>query len=160
MLNPMKKYTIICLTLLLGCDNTRVHEDYVDLDEAFWHVDSVKRFTFEIVDTTRLYNLKATLRNTSSYPFYNLYYQYSLTDSLDSVVTSFLKEAELFDPQTGMPYGSGLGDLFDHSILLEEGYQFPYSGEYSIKLQQFMRMDTLPFILSVGARVEYASSDD
>lgn len=154
----MSKYAIIffLFVLIIGCDSNRVYEDYEDLSEAFWHVDSVKRFSFEIEDTTQLYNLKATIRNASSYPFYNLYYRYSLTDSLDSVVVTELKETELFDPKTGQPYGSGLGDLFDHSILLQGDYRFPYAGNYSIKLQQFMRMDTLPFILSVGARVEFA----
>jgi len=155
----MNKYFTLSLlfVLVIGCDSSHIYEDYEDLPDAFWHVDSIKRFTFEIEDSTRSYNLKATIRNASSYPFYNLYYQYSLTDSLDSIVFTELKEVELFDPKTGQPYGSGLGDLFDHSISLQEDFQFPYSGSYSIKLQQFMRMDTLPFILSVGARVEYAS---
>ncbi len=145
--------SFLCL-FLISCDANRVYEDYEDLSDAFWHVDSIKTFRFNIDDTTRYYDLRATFRNASSYPFYNLYYQYSLTDSLDSVIRKELKEVKLFDPKTGRPNGSGLGDLFDHSILLEEDYVFERSGEYAIQLQQFMRMDTLPHILSVGARVE------
>ncbi|MEM9338667.1 MAG: gliding motility lipoprotein GldH [Bacteroidota bacterium] len=152
----MNRYVIIFFLCLffVGCDTTRIYEDYVNLPEAFWHVDSVKTFTFQIDDSLGSYDLKATFRNASSYPFYNLYYQYALTDSLDSVIVQELKEVEFFDPKTGRPNGSGLGDLFDHSILLEEDFNFPANGEFSIKLRQFMRMDTLPFILSVGARVE------
>ena len=67
-----------------------------------------------------------------------------------------LREYNFFDPKTGEPFGSGLGDLFDHKIPLEENFQFQNSGEYTIELQQFMRMDTLPFVLSVGARVEFS----
>ena len=129
-----------------------------DLPEAFWHADSVKQFKFEIKDTSRSYNLKATIRNSSSYPFHNIYYQYSLTDPNGDVVIKELKENELFDPKSGAPRGSGLGDLFDHSLALRENFRFPYPGRYTIRFQQFMRMDTLPHILSVGMRVEYAKN--
>ncbi|NQZ75409.1 MAG: gliding motility lipoprotein GldH [Ekhidna sp.] len=142
--------------LLLACDSTRVYEDFNDMEEAFWHLDSVQRFDFKIVDADTKYNVKATFRNASSYPFYNLYFQYTLSDSLDIVLAQELKQVDLFDPKTGEPFGSGLGDLFDHSFILEENFSFDSPGTYSLSLEQYMRRDTLPFILSVGARVEFA----
>jgi len=136
-----------------------VYEDFNDMEEAFWHLDSTQTFSFEIADTTRSYNLLATFRNASSYPFYNLYFQYTLEDSSGLILRQQLKEVELFDSKTGEPFGSGLGDLFDHSFTLEENYQFESPGEYTLSFEQYMRRDTLPFILSVGARVEFAKSN-
>ncbi|GAB4240660.1 MAG: hypothetical protein Tsb0034_17210 [Ekhidna sp.] len=127
------------------------------MEEAFWHMDSVQRFRFEVKDVSQPYNLSATFRNASSYPFYNLYFQFTLTDSLDNVIIDELREVHFFDPKTGEPYGSGLGDLFDHVYLLAQNHTFDEPGSYTIGLQQYMRMDTLPFILSVGARVEAAT---
>lgn len=151
----MMRYLIILLAaLLFACDSSRVYEDYNNMEEAFWHMDSIQQFPFTITDTEKQYNVLATFRNASAYPFYNIYFQYTLVDSTDRVIVDELKEADLFDPKTGEPYGSGLGDLFDHSIPLLENYSFPEEGAYSLRLQQFMRRDTLPFILSVGARVE------
>lgn len=150
----MRYFAFLLLLVLMSCDSSRVYEDYEDMEEAFWHMDSVKKFSFEITDTEKEYNILATFRNSSLYPFYNIYFQYSLTDSLDSVVVKQLKEAELFDPKTGQPKGSGLGDMFDHSVPLIEGYTFSKPGTYNLKLQQQMRLDSLPFVLSVGARVE------
>lgn len=152
----MRYSSIFVFFLLFSCDSSRIYEDYVDFENAFWHIDSVKTFSFQIEDTTHKYNLYATIRNASSYPFYNLYYQFQLTDAQDSIITEALKESNLFNPKTGKPYGSGLGDLFDHSFLLDEGTTFPRSGNYKIKLQQSMRKDTLPFILSVGVKVAFA----
>ena len=140
--------------LICSCDPSRVYEDYNDLEEAFWHMDSVQRFTFQIEDSTRRYNLLATLRNASNYPYYNIYFQYTLKDSADRVLMEELKEYNFFDSKTGEPLGSGLGDLFDHSIPLEESYEFDHTGDYTLELRQYMRLDTLPFVLSVGARVE------
>ena len=156
----MKYIFIGFIFLLAACDSSRVYEDYVDLKEAFWHADSIKSFEFDIEDTTRRYSLYATFRNASSYPFYNLYYQYSLTDSLDSLIIEELKEVEFFNPKTGEPYGSGLGDMFDHKVTLQEDFRFSKTGLHAIKLQQFMRRDTLPFIMSVGARVEFVEEED
>lgn len=151
----MKYYLLIIGLLLIACDSSRVYEDYVDMDDAFWHMDSIQVFTFEIDDATKDYNVLATFRNASSYPFYNIYFHYALTDSLDSVVVEQLETADLFDPVSGQPRGSGLGDMFDHSFPILENYQFPNKGQYNLKLRQQMRLDTLPFVLSVGARVEF-----
>ncbi|MEP1035480.1 gliding motility lipoprotein GldH [Ekhidna sp.] len=152
------KYLIILAIFIsfTSCDSSRVYEDYNDMDEAFWHLDSIQEFNFKIADTTRSYNLLATFRNASSYPFYNLYFQYTLQDSVGNTLKQELKQVDLFDPKTGEPYGSGLGDLFDHSFELETNYEFESKGNYSISFEQYMRRDTLPFILSVGARVEFA----
>lgn len=126
------------------------------MEEAFWHLDSIQTFNFAIKDTAASYNLIATFRNASSYPFYNLYFQYTLQDSTGDILHQELKQVDLFDPKTGEPFGSGLGDLFDHSFMLEENFEFENTGTYSLSFEQYMRRDTLPFILSIGARVEFA----
>ena len=149
-------YSIFILFIVFSCDSSRLYEDYVDMDESFWHMDSVQYFSFTVEETDLQYNILATFRNASSYPFYNLYFQYSILDSSRQIVKQELKEVNFFDPKTGEPYGSGLGDLFDHRVPLEEQFTFAHEGNYTIALQQFMRMDTLPFILSVGARVEFS----
>ncbi len=152
----MKYFLILAVFVALtSCDSSRVYEDYNDLEEAFWHLDSIQTFDFEIVDTTKTYNLLGTFRNASSYPFYNLYFQYTLQDSIGNVLLQELKQVDLFDPKTGEPQGSGLGDLFDHSFLLQENYSFEKAGKYALSFEQYMRRDTLPFILSVGARIEF-----
>lgn len=152
------KYLLILAfgLLIISCDSSRVYEDFNDMEEAYWPLDSIQRFSFVIEDTTRAYNLFATIRNSSSYPYYNIYFKYWLKDSTQNMLKEELREYNFFDPKTGEPFGSGLGDLFDHKIPLEENFQFQNSGEYTIELQQFMRMDTLPFVLSVGARVEFS----
>ncbi|MFK7952389.1 MAG: gliding motility lipoprotein GldH [Ekhidna sp.] len=152
-------YLLIISILIFSCDSSRVYEDFNDMEDAFWHIDSVQTFDFKIEDTTRNYNVLATFRNASSYPFYNLYFQYSIADSLGNVLTQELKEVTLFNAKTGEPYGDGLGDLFDHAFPVQENYTFPRVGSYSIQFQQFMRMDTLPFIMSVGGRVEFAEAE-
>ncbi|MEM7297088.1 MAG: gliding motility lipoprotein GldH [Bacteroidota bacterium] len=153
----MRNIISLCIGILIitSCDSNRIYQDFNDMDEAFWHMDSIQSFNFEIEDTTKRYNVLATFRNSSSYPFYNLYFQYTISDSTNNVIEQELKEINFFDPKTGEPFGSGLGDLFDHTYALREEYRFKETGFYRVDLQQFMRMDTLPYVLSVGARVEF-----
>jgi len=144
----------ISILLFSACDSTRVYDDFIDFDEGFWHQDSIVSFSFTIDDVSQPYNLKAQFRNAQSYPYHNMYYHYTLKDAKDSVLSEEQKQIFLFDPKTGEPYGGGLGDLFDHSQIVLENYTFQNPGTYSVDLKQFMRLDTLHSILSVGWSVE------
>ncbi len=146
---------IFFLLLLASCDGSRLFEKNEELTGKIWHVDSVKHFSVIIPDATTQYNILVNVRNTSSYPYHNLYLTYTLTDTTLVELSSDLLNNNLFDPVTGKPLGrSGLGDVFDHQFPVLENYQFPDSGRFLITLQQTMRLDSLPEIISVGIRVE------
>lgn len=148
---------IILLLLSTGCsDPNRVYERNVDFSNNLWLADSIAEFEFEIVDTQAAYNLYYNVRNSISYPYNNLYVQYTLEDSLGNVMSKALQNMDLFDPVTGKPKGDGLGDIFDHRILAIPQQRFSKEGWYRFKIQQFMRQDSLPLILSMGLRVERA----
>lgn len=144
------------VTVIAACDSGKVYQDFTDFDSQFWHQDSVVTFRFKIEDASRQYNLKTLLRNTQQYPYHNLYYQYTLVDQNDSVLNQELKQMFLFDPKTGVPQGGGVGDVFDNDQIVLENYTFPAAGEYEVSILQYMRLDTLPYVLSVGFRIEDA----
>jgi len=148
-------FMLFCIILLVtGCNSNRVYEQNWDLESRFWHQDDLPEFTFRIDDTTSTYNLYYNLRNTASYPYYNIYITHFLADSTDQILSTELDELILFDEKTGEPYGNGLGDIFDHQQPALENFKFPQVGPYTFKIQQFMRLDSLPYIMSVGLRVE------
>lgn len=60
------------------------------------------------------------------------------------------------DPKTGEPQGKGMGDIYDNQILSLSSVKFPQKGEYIFSIQQYMRQDPLPDIMSIGIRVEKA----
>lgn len=151
------KFLILLISVgFFACDSQRVYEKNTDMSDNFWHVDSIPTFEFEIPDAGKDYNIYYNIRNSLSYPFHNLYVTYTLEDTLGHVISSDLHNMILFDPVTGKPQGSGLGDIFSHQILALPAYDFDSAGVYRFKVQQFMRRDTLPQILSVGIRVEEA----
>jgi gliding motility-associated lipoprotein GldH len=139
-----------------ACDSQRVFEGYYDLPEKKWVNSQVIHFDFEIQDTQAPYNLYCNIRNTLSYPYYNLYIVYELKDSTNKVLVEKMIENNLMHPKTGEPFGKGIGDLFDHRFLLLSKYKFVQRGKYRLSLRQYMRMQELPEIVAVGCRVEKA----
>ena len=151
-------YVSLLLLILFSCsDPRRVYEQNTDFSKNLWLADSVVQFEFEITESDLNYNLYYNVRNSISYPYHNLYVRHTLEDSLGTTLSSALQNMDLFDPITGNPLGDGLGDIFDHRILAVSNQRFPENGLYRFKIQQFMRQDSLPLILSVGLRVEKAA---
>jgi len=157
---PIRSYLIVGLivgSFLVSCDRNRVYEDFSDFDQKFWHQDSVVTFQFAIDNVEQPYMLKTLFRNGRAYPYHNMYYQYTLRNDKDSVLSKELKQIFLFDPKTGEPNGGGIGSTYDQSQVVVEKFTFPAAGMYSVAIQQYMRLDTLPDVLSVGWRVERAT---
>lgn len=152
--------TGVVALLLSACDNLRVYESNYNFEEGIWIAHEQPTFEFTIADTSFPYTLSLDLRNSLSYPYTRLFITYELIDSTGSVLTRELVPIYLFDDKTGTPLGtSGIGDLYDHRFPLLSEYMFQKPGAYQLKLQQYMRKDTLDGLLSVGVRVEKALID-
>lgn len=147
---------IVILALLSSCDKYRVYETNVDFKDKNWYADSSAVFTFQIDDTTLPYNILYNVRNSLDYPYYNLYIKYELYSPDNKPISSDLHEVKLMDAKTGEPYGSGLGDIFDHRFYAFKNMKFNKAGKYSYKIKQYMRKDPLNEILAFGLRVEKA----
>ena len=147
----------IITVFLLSCDDERLYEKNTDFNSRFWFVNEKPEFEFEIPDSLQTYNLYCNVRNSLDYPYARIFLTYHLQDSSGTLLEKKLVSHMLFDEKTGEPFGeSGLGDLYDHRILLKENQHFPYSGKFRIAFEQYMRTDTLAGILAVGLRVERA----
>lgn len=149
---------ILCFALLLlsllSCDRYRIYEDTVDFESKYWASSNKLRFPFTIKDTVKSYNILYKLRYSIDYPYYNLYLKYALKNEKDSLESFDLQQMNLLETKTGKPLGQGLGDIFDIYIYALKNVKFKQKGKYTFETQQFMRVDSLPEILSFGIRLE------
>ncbi len=142
------------LLFLIGCDSRRVFEDNYEFRERAWKIAEPVQFEFQIADTSKKYNLLMNIRNSLDYPYARIFVNYDLLQQDSSLSKKMIAEY-LFDQKTGEPFGtSSIGDIYDHQFPVLKNYSFDKTGLYKIKLNQFMRMDTIPGILAVGIRVE------
>ena len=149
---------MILVFAAFSCGGNRIFEKNVKFSDRIWHKDSAAVFNFEISDINTNYRFYFNLRNTILYPYQNIYLTYALEDTLGNVYDSDLTNINLFDSKTGKPHGSGMGDIFDHQYLVIDNYQFNNPGTYLFRIKQYMRMDSLPEIMSVGLRIERSIS--
>lgn len=141
--------------MMMGCDQSRVYEQNTDFNERYWIVNEKPEFEFTIDKPADKYTLYGNIRNSISYPYARIFFNYILLDSTGAQVEKKLVGQHLFDSKTGKPFGnSGLGDIYDHRFELLRNYQFKHRGRYKIRFEQQMRVDTLQGILAVGLRVE------
>ena len=143
--------------VLISCDKNRIYEVNHDFDDGTWKITETPEFEFIIKDLGKRYTIFYNVRNSLDYPYARLFVNYSLRDSTGAELSKKMVSEFLFDQKTGQPFGSsGLGDVYDHRFPLLKEFEFKYQGKYKLTLEQFMRTDTLPGILAVGARVEMA----
>jgi gliding motility-associated lipoprotein GldH len=153
-------FIVLGCSLLTSCDGNRIYEYNKDFADRTWKVSDTTIFDFYIRETGKKYNIYYNIRNSVDYPYARLFVNYALTDSLGNTLQKKLVVHDLFDQKTGRPNGtSGLGDLYDHQFPLLQNFEFNYYGKYFLRLEQYMRQDTLPGILAVGVRVEEAESN-
>jgi len=151
---------LFCGVTLWSCsDNERVYEQINDLENGEWHRKDTLSYVFDIKDTTQYYYFLVSISNTIEYPYYNLYLNYELSDTLGNKVNEDLVELYLFDPQTGAPYGdtglfgSTLSGTIDHLYPIGR-LRFPKAGTYQLELSQNMRtLDPIKEINAVGLRI-------
>lgn len=144
--------------LIWSCDPNRLYEKNHDFKSQTWVISDKPSFNFEVGDTVQAYNLYCNIRNSVEYPYSRIFINYSLQDTSGNSVSKNMVQAFLFEEKTGNPTGSsGLGDVYDHQVLILKNYQFKKPGPYSMKFEQFMRTDTLAGVLAVGFRLEAAT---
>ena len=147
---------LVLVIITSSCKQSSDFKEIRDFNNAEWFIAHKQTFEFEIKDTVSTYRLNYLVRNSISYPFYNLYLQQRLQDSSGTtVLSSSMDEVILFDPKTGKPYGDGMGDIFDSRIQAPklQAMQFKKPGKYKWVLNHNMRPDPLTGIMSLGVEV-------
>ncbi|MBX9850773.1 MAG: gliding motility lipoprotein GldH [Cytophagaceae bacterium] len=152
-------FSFVVVLFFTACDGARIYETNLDTDEDNWKAQDTLKFEFEVEDNNIPYRLSYNVRYKNDYPFYNLFTKYIIKDSSGKVLTTpaLPEDMYLFDVKTGKPYGTGLGDIYDHRISFLKEYKFPYAGKYKLQVLQYMRDQPLPGIVSFGVRVEKAN---
>lgn len=158
-----RTFTILSLsiltTLFCSCSNNVVYSQYERFDEnKGWAKSYQPVFSYDNKDTLQLCDVYINVRNAESYPFRNLFMFLHTTDP-KGIKTTDTIECVLAD-EKGKWLGSGLGDLYDNTIMYKKNTRFRHLGAYKFSFEQAMRygdknvIDPLPLIMDVGLTIE------
>ena len=136
---------------LASCQTIDIYERTTAFKTHSWQSSQRPSFTFEINDTTSLYNIFLVLRHEDAYNYNNIWV--NLTVKGPTGVDSIRREFVLGNNKQGW-LGSGMDDVFEHRIPFNDKPAPFHKGKYTFTLQQDMREDPLDHVMDVGIRVE------
>jgi gliding motility-associated lipoprotein GldH len=123
--------------------------------EKTWKLMDILKFGIPVKDTVNSNNVYFTIRNSSSYPFRNIFL-FVTTISPDGKTLTDTLQYNLAD-EKGKWYGKGFGDIHELNLPFKSNIYFPMKGTYQFKIQHGMRVEDLKGIYDFGVRIEKIS---
>jgi len=149
----MNRFVIACCMLMVGLltsceapvESYQVSQKFEH--KAWYYADSLK-LRIPVQDTTRSYQLKLRLQTDDSYPYRNLYVKFKLQPPQGKATESQL-DFVLADAAGKWNVEKGMGGLYTFNEVLMKNLRLPQTGEYTLGIKQYMRVDTLPGVRSI-----------
>ncbi|WP_431212473.1 gliding motility lipoprotein GldH [Puia sp. P3] len=144
-----------CLCWISCSIPSGVFEKNVVVPGQQWASSFKPTINFEISprDTAGLYNVYIVLRHTDAYNYNNIWIRGTVKTPGDTVGRSERYDLSLADNEKGWK-GSGMDDIFENRIWIQQQTRFNRPGTYSYTLEQIMWDDPLKNVLNVGIRIE------
>lgn len=142
--------------ILSSCTDNRIWEEELEIEEGKWSYQDSLQFTFNVKDTAQIYGLGITVEFTEGYPYENIYTKIK-TILPDGEVKEALFSIELRKPNKRRSL-SCKNDLCIADVFLQAPMTFVEEGEYTLRLFQHSRDESLPGIQKVGMYLESLSS--
>lgn len=138
--------------LLASCGKEKViFEKKYDIKNSQWRYADTLDFSFEIKDTTAIYDIVLGIEHTPQYPMQNLYtHIYTKFPSGERIKQ--LLNIDLAD-NAGKWEGKCDGSECDFEIPIQPNAFFNKTGNHIITLEQYMRTDSLAGINSITLKL-------
>ena len=136
-----------------SCTQIDIFEKNTTIPKYEWQQSFTAKGDFVITDTTSAYSIYLVLRHTDAYKYNNIWLNIRLQPPGDSTHLQKVNLA-LGDDANGWD-GTGMNDIWEVRKLLNGApRRFKQPGKYSFSISQIMRDNPLPYIMSVGLRIE------
>jgi len=145
---------IACYLLFItSCRQIDVFEKNTVIPKYEWNSNFTVSGNFLITDTIAAYSIYLVLRHTDAYRYNNIWLKIGL-QPLGENLTHQKIDLQLGDDANGWE-GTGMNDIWEVRKLLNgQPRRFKKAGNYHFSIDQIMRDDPLPAIMSVGLRLE------
>lgn len=158
----LKKFPVLLFLLFtshwMACAPPEgIYEKDIPLPGQQWAGSFRPTFTFTISDkdTAWRYNVFIVLRHTDAYIYNNIWIRGTIRQPGDSAARNDRYDLLLATNDKGW-LGTGMEDIYEQRVLIQQSTRFKKPGQYSFTLEQVMRDDPLKHVLNIGVRIERA----
>lgn len=127
-------------------------DNFHDIPEEGWQYQNVVIDSFEVTNPHLYHQYYVNLRINGDYAYSNIHVKLT-TISPDSSTKEEIIPILLAE-KSGRWLGSGLGDVLTFQVPVMGKQEFKQKGKYTVKLEQYMRLEFLPNIVSAGMKIE------
>jgi gliding motility-associated lipoprotein GldH len=122
-----------------------------------WGSRQILEFPFMIQEPGKSFDLLYQVQYRPSYSFENIYLKYWLIGPGQDTLIRSKDNLFLFEPRSGKPIGiSSPTSIFLDSYFLRQ-VRLDVAGKYKVRVQHYMRKDSLEGIQSIGIKLKPVS---
>lgn len=137
--------------ILISCSESPMYQKSISFENREWPLDVKPQFEVDIVDVTKSYTFKLTLRTTTDYAYNNLWIFLKTTTPKGEVVREPY-EIKLADP-SGAWFGKKSGSLVTTSLIFANR-NLPEAGKYIFEVEQGITASKVDEISDVTFEVD------
>jgi gliding motility-associated lipoprotein GldH len=154
-LNLLTIYFSIATLFFSACIRSNEFEKNVSLPNHNWDFAFKPSFIFNITDTHARYHMYLMMRHSDAYPYANIWLNLKTKQPNENSYNQMRVEVPLAQTD-GKWLGRGMGEIWEHKLPLTGNGSIHYTkpGKYQIMLEQIMRKNPLPEVISIGIRLE------
>lgn len=136
---------------LFACktDENKLYDEFKEADVNGWKWNDARSFTFEITDSSYLYDLECGLRITGGYKYSNIWLLYTIEGNGITKKNQF--DITLSD-NTGKWLGKGMSNLLSYKKVFLHNVPLK-PGKYTIRFTQNMWDEKLESVSDIGLKV-------
>ncbi|MCC6726594.1 MAG: gliding motility lipoprotein GldH [Saprospiraceae bacterium] len=138
--------------LLSACNSGVIFDENKAIPNATWSYDAPLAFDFEVQDTTKAYLVLLEVKHAGDFGYQNCYVQ--ITTRFPSGEEKKQTVSLELAAQSGIWNGECSGNSCTIEIPLQAKAKFKQPGKHSITVEQFMRVNPLPGIKSIGLTIK------
>ena len=137
-----------------SCKTNDFFERNIAIPNHKWERSFKPSVSFDISDTTSLYNIYITLRHTHAYGYNNIWLNVQFQLPGD---TARQQRVEIPLVSNEGWLGTGMDDIYEvRRLITPQPFRFKAAGKTTFTIEQVMRETPLQYVMNVGIRVEKA----
>ncbi len=143
---------LLCACTFVACNSDLIFDETLEIPNASWSYDNPVSFEFEVTDTTKAYQVMLEVEHTGDFGYQNCYVQ--ITTKFPNGEAKKQPVSLELAAQSGIWNGQCSGNTCTLEIPLQGKAKFKAPGKHSITIEQFMRVNPLSGVESIGLKIK------
>jgi len=148
----LKLLVFFSILFLFGCGPNYIFDEGHVIENAEWTYQDTLNCKVDIQDSLKIYNLLLDIEHSTEFSNQNMYV---MIHTLFPTGERLSERVSLeIASKAGVWFGDCDSEWCNFTIPIQQGAYFNATGKYVFTIEQFMRVNPLPGIKSIGLKIE------